>query len=227
MYGSQRKSTLWELMSGHCTLVFRQWSLGYYFLSKARLACASGMVNKIKDFAGRKFPLIDRAVHHTQVHAPVAGRPWISEAWPRDHLSEHGGAILNCASTGGITATPGIPSYIASRHGVVGLIRTVAIEYAAKCIRVNAVCPGAIDAQIVRDVVAGEEKASDALSKAVSIGRIGNPEEIASAVLWLCSPRPSYVVGHALVVDGGLPYLADESYNARGERRAISRGVRF
>jgi NAD(P)-dependent dehydrogenase (short-subunit alcohol dehydrogenase family) len=122
----------------------------------------------------------------------------------RHMLSQGSGAIVNCASTGAIMATPGIPSYIASKHGVVGLTRTAALEYAAKGIRVNAVCPGAIDTQIARDVVAGDEKAFEALSAAAAIGRIGQPEEIASAVLWLCSPYASYVVGHPLVIDGGL-----------------------
>lgn len=117
---------------------------------------------------------------------------------------EGGGAIVNCASTGAIMATPGIPAYIASKHGVVGLTRTAALEYAAKGIRVNAVCPGAIDTQIARDVVAGDDKAFEALSKSAAIGRIGQPEEIAGAVLWLCSSYASDVVGHPLVVDGGL-----------------------
>lgn len=119
-------------------------------------------------------------------------------------LSQGDGAIVNCASTGAITATSGISSYIASKHGVLGLTRTAALEYAAQGIRVNAVCPGAIDTQIARDVVQGDQHAFDAMSKAAAIGRIGQPEEIASAVLWLCSPGASYVIGHALVIDGGL-----------------------
>jgi NAD(P)-dependent dehydrogenase (short-subunit alcohol dehydrogenase family) len=114
------------------------------------------------------------------------------------------GAIVNCSSIGGLTGFPGIPSYIASKHGVIGLTRTAALEYAAKGIRVNAVCPGTIDTPIARAVVEGDEKKFEELSKAPPIGRIGKPEEIASVVLWLCSPGASYVVGHALVVDGGL-----------------------
>jgi NAD(P)-dependent dehydrogenase (short-subunit alcohol dehydrogenase family) len=114
------------------------------------------------------------------------------------------GAIVNCSSIGGLTGFPGIPSYIASKHGVIGLTRTAALEYAAKGIRVNAVCPGTIDTPIARAVVDGNEKKFEELSKAPPIGRMGKPEEIASVVLWLCSPGASYVVGHALVVDGGL-----------------------
>src|SRR5437762_12526166 len=114
------------------------------------------------------------------------------------------GAIVNNASVGALTGNPGIASYIASKHGVVGLTRTAALEYVKRGIRVNAVNPGLIDTQIARDVVNGDERAYAELAKHVPIGRAGRPEEIASAVLWLCSPGVSYVVGHALTVDGGM-----------------------
>lgn len=114
------------------------------------------------------------------------------------------GAIVNNASVGALTGNPGIASYIASKHGVVGLTRTAALEYVKHGIRVNAVNPGLIDTQIARDVVAGDEKAYADIAKNVPIGRAGRPEEIASVVLWLCSPGASYVVGHALTVDGGM-----------------------
>jgi NAD(P)-dependent dehydrogenase (short-subunit alcohol dehydrogenase family) len=114
------------------------------------------------------------------------------------------GAIVNNASVGALTGNPGIGSYIASKHGVVGLTRTAALEYIKRGIRVNAVNPGLIDTQIARDVVSGDERAYAEIAKHVPIGRAGKPEEIASAVLWLCSPGASYVVGHALTVDGGM-----------------------
>lgn len=114
------------------------------------------------------------------------------------------GAIVNNASVGALTGNPGIGSYIASKHGVVGLTRTAALEYIRHGIRVNAVNPGLIDTQIARDVVSGDEQAYDAIAKNVPIGRAGTPGEIASAVLWLCSSGASYVVGHALTVDGGM-----------------------
>jgi NAD(P)-dependent dehydrogenase (short-subunit alcohol dehydrogenase family) len=113
------------------------------------------------------------------------------------------GAIVNNASVGALTGNPGIASYIASKHGVVGLTRTAALEYVKRGIRVNAVNPGLIDTQVARDVVNGDEQAYVEIAKHVPIGRAGRPEEIASAVLWLCSPGASYVVGHALTVDGG------------------------
>ena len=114
------------------------------------------------------------------------------------------GAIVNNASVGALTGNPGIGSYIASKHGVIGLTRTAALEYVKNGIRVNAVNPGLIDTQIARDVVSGDEQAYSQIAKNVPIGRAGRPEEIAAAVLWLCSPEASYVVGQALTVDGGM-----------------------
>jgi NAD(P)-dependent dehydrogenase (short-subunit alcohol dehydrogenase family) len=122
----------------------------------------------------------------------------------RQMRRQGGGAIVNNASVGALSGNPGIGSYIASKHGVVGLTRTAALEYIKQGIRVNAVNPGLIDTQIARDVVSGDEQAYGEIAKNVPIGRAGRPEEIASAVLWLCSPGASYVVGHALTVDGGM-----------------------
>src|SRR3954469_896085 len=99
------------------------------------------------------------------------------------------GAIVNNASVGALTGNPGIGSYIASKHGVVGLTRTAALEYVKHGIRVNAVNPGLIDTQVARDVVAGSEEAYAEIARNVPIGRAGRPEEIASVVLWLCTAR--------------------------------------
>ncbi len=122
----------------------------------------------------------------------------------RQMVRQGSGAIVNNASVGALTGNPGIGSYIASKHGVVGLTRTAALEYIKQGIRVNAINPGLIDTQIARDVVSGDEQAYNEIAKSVPIGRAGRPEEIASVVLWLCSPGASYVVGHALTVDGGM-----------------------
>ena len=119
-------------------------------------------------------------------------------------LQQGSGAIVNCSSIGGLVGNSNIPSYIASKHGVLGLTKSAALEYAAKGIRVNAVCPGTIETRIALDIVRGDENALTELGRDSPIGRIGKPEEIASAVLWLCSSGASFVVGHALAVDGGL-----------------------
>jgi len=130
---------------------------------------------------------------------------WSSMKYELRQMQRQGsGAIVNNASVGALTGNPGIASYIASKHGVVGLTRTAALEYIQHGIRVNAVNPGLIDTQIARDVVSGDEQAYNDIAKNVPIRRAGRPEEIASAVLWLCSPGASYVVGHALTVDGGM-----------------------
>jgi len=130
---------------------------------------------------------------------------WSCMKYELRHMVRQGsGAIVNNASVGALTGNPGIGSYIASKHGVVGLTRTAALEYIQRGIRVNAVNPGLIDTQIARDVVSGDEQAYADITKSVPIGRAGTPKEIASVVLWLCSPGASYVVGHALTVDGGM-----------------------
>ncbi|MGC4053435.1 MAG: glucose 1-dehydrogenase [Paludibaculum sp.] len=133
---------------------------------------------------------------------------WSSMKYQLQQMQRQGsGAIVNNASVGALTGNPGIGSYIASKHGVVGLTRTAALEYVRCGIRVNAVNPGLIDTQIARDVVSGNEQAYADIASNVPIARAGRPEEIAAAVLWLCSPDASYVVGHALTVDGGMTVL--------------------
>jgi len=130
---------------------------------------------------------------------------WSSMKYELRQMEQQGyGAIVNNASVGALTGNPGIGSYIASKHGVVGLTRTAALEYIRKGIYVNAVNPGLIDTQVARDVVSGDESAYQDIAKSVPIGRAGRPEEIAAAVLWLCSPAASYVVGQAITVDGGM-----------------------
>jgi NAD(P)-dependent dehydrogenase (short-subunit alcohol dehydrogenase family) len=114
------------------------------------------------------------------------------------------GAIVNCSSIGGLIGLPGRALYHASKHGVIGLTRSAALEYAARGIRINAVCPGTIETPMVAEMLANEPDAMREILRDQPIGRLGRPEEIAAAVLWLCSPAASFVIGHALVVDGGF-----------------------
>jgi NAD(P)-dependent dehydrogenase (short-subunit alcohol dehydrogenase family) len=113
------------------------------------------------------------------------------------------GAIVNCSSLGGLVGIAGRGVYHASKHGVLGLTKSAGLEYAARGIRINAVCPGIIETPMVTDMLASGSLAIKDIMRDQPIGRLGRPEEIAAAVLWLCSPGASFVIGHALAVDGG------------------------
>jgi NAD(P)-dependent dehydrogenase (short-subunit alcohol dehydrogenase family) len=122
----------------------------------------------------------------------------------RQMRKQGSGAIVNCSSIGGLVGGAGRGTYHAAKHGVLGLTTSAALEYAARGIRINAVCPGLIQTPMSDQMVAaGQADALAAMLKDVPIARLGRPEEIADAVLWLCSSASSLVVGHALVVDGG------------------------
>ena len=118
-------------------------------------------------------------------------------------LKEGGGAIVNTASGAGLVGVPRMPAYVASKHGVVGLTRTAALEYAKSGVRVNAVCPGVIQTPMVERVTAKRPGMAERMAAAEPVGRMGKPEEIAEAVVWLCSDAASFVTGHAMSVDGG------------------------
>ena len=121
----------------------------------------------------------------------------------RQMREQGSGAIVNCSSLGGLVGLPGRASYHASKHGVLGLTKSAALEYAPRGIRINAVCPGTIATPMVADMEAkGELDMAEAIRNQ-PIGRLGTADEIAAAVLWLCSPGASFVLGVALPVDGG------------------------
>jgi NAD(P)-dependent dehydrogenase (short-subunit alcohol dehydrogenase family) len=113
------------------------------------------------------------------------------------------GAIVNCSSLGGLVGVPGRGAYHAAKHGVLGLTKSAALEYASRGIRINAVCPGIIDTPMVAGRKENETEAMDILMEQVPARRLGTAEEIAEPVLWLCGPGSTFVIGHALAVDGG------------------------
>jgi NAD(P)-dependent dehydrogenase (short-subunit alcohol dehydrogenase family) len=119
-------------------------------------------------------------------------------------LPQGGGAIVNTASVAGLVGFQAIPAYVASKHGVNGLTKTAALEYAKSGIRVNAVCPGVIHTPMVERFFKANPEASESMSALEPVGRLGKPEEIAAAVVWLCSDAASFVTGLPMAVDGAL-----------------------
>jgi NAD(P)-dependent dehydrogenase (short-subunit alcohol dehydrogenase family) len=120
-------------------------------------------------------------------------------------LSQGSGAIINTASVAGLIGARGLAAYVASKHGVVGLTKTAALEYAQQGIRVNCVCPGVIETPMTARGLSNPARRAGIIATE-PIGRIGTPEEVAEAVVWLCSDAASFVTGHAMTVDGG--YMA-------------------
>ena len=119
-------------------------------------------------------------------------------------LKQGGGAIVNSSSVAGLVGIPKQPIYVASKHGVSGMTKSTAVEYAHKGIRINAVCPGLIDTPLMERIYASNPSLREEADSWQPIGRPGKPEEIAEAVIWLCSDKASFVVGHMMTVDGGL-----------------------
>ena len=121
----------------------------------------------------------------------------------RQMRAQGSGTIVNCSSLGGLVGIAGRAPYHAGKHGVLGLTKSAALEYAASGIRINAICPGIIDTPMLAGMKNSEAGAMEALMNEVPIKRLGRAQEIADAVLWLCSPGSTFVIGHALAVDGG------------------------
>jgi NAD(P)-dependent dehydrogenase (short-subunit alcohol dehydrogenase family) len=129
---------------------------------------------------------------------------WLCMKYEIQHMLSHGGGtIVNTASVAGLVGFRYGPAYVASKHGVIGLTKTAALEYAKSGIRVNAVCPGVIQTAMVERVTGKRPDVLDKMIAAEPVGRSGQPEEIAEAVVWLCSDAASFVTGHAMAVDGG------------------------
>lgn len=181
-------------------------------------AQVAAMVDRVISTFGR----LDAAFNNAGVQSPVADMAdagsdeydrvmdinlrgvWNCMKHELRQMREQGsGAIVNNSSIGGLIGIPGRATYHAAKHGVLGLTKSSALEYASRGIRVNAICPGTIETPMVKAMLAKEPGAMEIIMRDTPIQRLGRSEEIASAVLWLCSPGASFVVGHALVLDGG------------------------
>ena len=115
-----------------------------------------------------------------------------------------GGAIVNTSSGAGVIGYPQQPIYIASKHAVLGLTKSAALEYAKSGIRINAIAPGVTETEMVERVAEDDKQLIESIKSITPIGRIGDPQEIANAVVWLLSDKASFVLGHTLLVDGGV-----------------------
>ncbi len=186
-----------------------------------KAADVEGMVNKAVETYGR----LDCAYNNAGIEGATASIVDLDERdWDRvidvnlkgvwlclryqisQMLKQDGGAIVNTASIMGLIGGTNDCGYGASKHGVAGLTKTAAIEYARQGIRVNAVCPGTIDTPMARRIAVDNAEAEKSLIERHPIGRVGQPEEIAETVVWLCSDAASFVTGHMMSVDGG--YIA-------------------
>ncbi len=197
-------------------------SVGHKAIAVQCDAADEAQVKAMVDLAVSTFGRLDAAYNNAGVNSPVAETAdasgeefdrvngvnlrgvWNCMKYELRQMRDQGsGAIVNCSSIGGLVGIAGRGVYHASKHGVLGLTKSAALEYASRGIRINAVCPGIIETPMVADMLAREPEAMKELMKEQPIGRLGRPDEIASAVLWLCSPAASFVIGHALAVDGG------------------------
>ncbi len=182
----------------------------------------AGDVKAALDRAVETFGRLDFAFNNAGVEQPITATADLAEEeWDRivginlrgvflcmRHeiplmLKQGGGVIVNTSSGAGVKGFAGQGAYCAAKHGVVGLTRAAALDYAKANIRVNAVCPGIIETPMMDRFSGGTPEGRERVIAQEPVGRMGKPEEIASAVLWLCSDAAAFMVGHAMVMDGG------------------------
>lgn len=182
----------------------------------------SAEVKELVDQAVKTFGKLDYACNNAGIEGEQAFTPDCTpENWNRvidinlrgtwycmkheipEMLKNGGGSIVNISSIAGLIGFPGIPAYVGSKHGINGLTKTAALEYADRGIRVNSICPGAIETPMIDRFVGKQEKDREELVARHPMGRFGTPEEVGEAVIWLCSDKSSFITGQTLAVDGG------------------------
>lgn len=170
-----------------------------------RLDCACNNAG----IEGKIAPLTDQSVEDfdTVIAVNLRGTFLCLQAEIRHMIENGGGAIVNLASIAGLIGFPGLSPYVATKHGVNGLTKNAALEYGKNAIRVNSVCPGGIDTRMLdslaKQATAGAQSSTEMMNPLHPIGRIGTPDEVAELIVWLCSPRASFMTGANIPVDGG------------------------
>jgi NAD(P)-dependent dehydrogenase (short-subunit alcohol dehydrogenase family) len=175
----------------------------------ARTVDAFGSLDMAFNNAGIMLPPVDSADEEAEAFDKIVAvnlrGVWASLKHELVQMRKQGsGAIVNCSSLGGLVGGNGRATYHATKHGVLGQTKSIALQYGPLGVRVNAVCPGTIETPMVARMAAGGELDPEQAVAAIPLGRLGQPEEIAAAVLWLCSDAASFVTGIALPVDGGF-----------------------
>ncbi len=183
----------------------------------------AGDVATLIDTVVHRYGRLDCAFNNAGIKGPIAPVAEVTEEdWHRtlavnltgvwlcmkhelaQMLQQESGVIVNCSSVAGLVGFRGSAAYVASKHGIVGLTKTAALDCAQAGIRVNAVCPGVVQTPMIERFTGGSPAAKAELIAMEPMGRLGTADEVAEAVIWLCSPAASFITGHALVVDGGF-----------------------